>query len=105
MDSSVSEAEKSTLIIRLERNQKDLLQLRSTLSSYTCEPRTYSLYQSLEILRDGLDGLSAINSKIMVAIKVNENDSGLLERAKKLLIKFNQLQQDVEAYVDDARNS
>lgn len=105
MNSNVSEVEKSALVMRLERNQKDLLQLKSKLNSYTCEPRTYLLHERIEKLRQGLENLRTKNSEVMVAlIGSKETVEGFVERTTKLLTEFNQLQQGIEEYVVGARN-
>ncbi len=105
MNSQINEVDKSALVIRLERNQKDLLQLKSQLSSYTCEPRTYQFFERIETLRNGLETLSATNSEIIASLKQRKRTvENYVERAKKLLLEFNQLQQGVDEYVAGARN-
>lgn len=104
MNTKVKEAEKSALVIRLERNQKDLQQLQSKLNSYTCEPRTQSLFERIEILRKGLETLSTTNSEIITSLKGSKLVvQGYMERAKKQLSEFKQLQQSVEEYMVGAR--
>jgi hypothetical protein len=104
MNSKVNEVEKSTLVMRLERNQKDLLQLKCKLNSYTCEPRTQSLFERIEILRKYLETLSATNTEIITSLKGSKQVvKGYMESAKKHLLEFNQLQQSVDEYVVGAR--
>lgn len=99
------EVDKSALVIRLERNQKDLLQLKSKLNSYTCEPRTLSLFESMENLRNGLESMSAANSEILQALKEKKRMvDPYIDTVKEQLQKFNQLQQGVESYVQGARS-
>ena len=105
MQSDINEVEKSALVIRLERNQKDLLQLKTQLSSYICEPRTYQFFVRIETLRDGLDNLSATNSEIIASLKERKRVvKKYVKRAKKLLLDFNQLQQGVDDYIAGARS-
>ena len=58
MQSDVKELSPSSLVMRLERNQTDLLKMKSALSSYTCEPRTLSLFERCEALKSKLEHLS-----------------------------------------------
>lgn len=104
MNTNVNEAEKSALVIRLERNQKDLQQLKNKLNSYTCEPRTQSLFERIELLRKGLETLSTTNSEIISSLKDRKlMVKGYMEKAKKHLSEFTQLQKSVEDYVVGAR--
>jgi cell fate (sporulation/competence/biofilm development) regulator YlbF (YheA/YmcA/DUF963 family) len=105
MKSDIKEVEKSLLVIRLERNQNDLQQLKTKLSSYICEPRTYSLFERIESLRSGLDNLSSSNQEVIRSIKTRKRSvEAYVERAKEQFQKFNQLQQGVEEYLDGVRN-
>lgn len=105
MDSDLKEVEKSALVIRLERNQNDLLQLKSKLNSYICEPRTYSLFERIEALKNGLENLSNSNTQIIGSLKNRKKSvETYVESAKEHLSKFNKLQQGVEEYVASARN-
>ncbi|MGB5819336.1 MAG: hypothetical protein WBG90_07605, partial [Saonia sp.] len=59
----------NTCIVRMERNNRDLAQLSKKLSCYTCEPRTYSLYERIEVLRNRLDALKNNNSEIIKSLR------------------------------------
>jgi len=105
MKSDLKEVEKSALVMRLERNQKDLHQLKCKLNSYICEPRTYSLFERIESLRNGLETLSTSNTQVLRSLKNRKKSvENYLESAKEQLMKFNKLQQGVEDYVANARN-
>lgn len=105
MKSKVNEVDKSTLVMRLERNQKDLDQLKCKLNSYTCEPRTHSLFERIESLKSGLESLSAANMEIIQSLKEKKKAvDSYMESAKEQFVKFHQLQQNVEEYVMGARN-
>lgn len=105
MKSDVKEFDKSSLVMRLERNQNDLRQLKSTLNSYICEPRTYSLFERIESLRHGLEDLSNTNTEIIQSLKGRKKSiSNYVERAKKQFQEFNNLQRNVEDYVAGVRN-
>ncbi len=105
MKSNLKEVEKSALVIRLERNQNDLRQLKSKLNSYTCEPKTYSLFERIETLRNGLENLSESNTQIIRSLKSRKRSiETYFDSAKEQLTKFNQLQQGIDDYVASARN-
>jgi len=105
MKSDLKEVEKSTLVMRLERNQNDLRQLKNKLNSYICEPKTYSLFERIEALRSGLETLNDSNTQIIRSLKNRKKSvETYIDSAKEQLSKFNQLQQGVEDYVASARN-
>ncbi|MFS4491821.1 hypothetical protein [Maribacter sp. 2308TA10-17] len=105
MKSDVKEVDKSALVLRLERNQNDLQQLKRKLNSYTCEPRTYSLFERIESLRSGLENLSNSNSEIIRSLKSRKKSvEAYVDSAKEQFQKFNQLQQGIDEYVAGARN-
>ena len=105
MKKDPSSLDKSALVMRLERNQNDLRQLRSALNSYTCEPRTQSLFERLESLRHALEDLTATNSEIIQALKAPKKSIGnSLERAMQQFTEFSILQKGVEEYVTGTRN-
>lgn len=93
------ETTKNALLLRLERNQKDLMQLRNKLSSYRCEPRTYSLFERIETLRNAMDNLSSTNSEIISALKEHKRTVGeYVDQAKNQLSEFKRLNAGVEDY-------
>ncbi len=93
------ETEKNVLVVRLERTQLDLQQLRSQLDSYRCEPRTYGLYETMESLRRGMDRLSRSNLEIINRFRVQKKAvSDCFETAKEQFLEFEQLKSRVEAY-------
>ena len=105
MKSIENHVEKNTLVMRLERNQKDLVQLKSKLNSYICEPRTQYLFERIELLRKELETLSKTRVEIISSLKDGKKTAkSYIERGKKYLLEFNQIQQSVEQYVTGARN-
>lgn len=95
----VRESEKNALLLRLERNQKDLSQLRNKLSSYRFEPRTYTLFERMENLRRSMDSLSYTNSEIIRALKGHRKTVGdYVERAKHQFSEFKRIHDSVEEY-------
>ena len=53
------------VIVRLERNNRELLDLSNRLRSYKCEPKTYSLFERLEEIRDHLENLAGSNREVI----------------------------------------
>ncbi|MUH36211.1 hypothetical protein D9O36_10190 [Zobellia amurskyensis] len=97
----VEENDKNAIVVRLERNQKDLVQLRTKLNSYRCEPKTYSLYERIESLRSKMDSLSHSNSEIITSLKdTRKSVTTHLERAKRQLTEFRRLNDGVSEYLD-----
>ncbi len=100
---SVRETDKNVLVLRLELNQKDVKRLRSQLSSYRCEPTTYSLFERIESLRNGLDNLSKTNSEIIRSLKEKKKKVDYyVERAKYQFSEFNNLHSSIEDYIQRA---
>lgn len=96
---------RSSLVTKLERNEKDVRQLRSKLNSYVCEPCTYSLFERIEMLKNGLDSLSAANREIIASIKGHRKTvDDCVEKVKQQFLKFKALRKDVDDYMNVARN-
>ena len=95
----IRENEKNAMVIRLERVQKDLIQLRGQLRSYRCEPKTYSLFEYVETLKRGMDRLSISNIEVIDRLKNPRNSiSNHFEKAKQQFSKFEQLKDGVADY-------
>ncbi len=100
---SVRETEKNALVLRLELNQKDVKRLRSQLSSYRCEPTTYSLFERIESLRSGLDNLSKTNTEIISSLREKKKKVDFyVERARHQFSEFNMLHNGIEEYIQGA---
>lgn len=99
-DFTSSELKSNSLVIHLERNLKDVHQLRSKLNSYCCEPQTYSLFERIESLKSGLETLSRKDQEIISALKERKKTAKeYVERVKQHYSEFNKLQQGVEEYL------
>ncbi|MFH6603913.1 hypothetical protein ACEZ3G_10535 [Maribacter algicola] len=97
--------ERNNLVLRLERNQREVGQLKNKLNSYVCEPKTYSLFERIETLKTGLDRLSISNREILQALKERKKSVGdHLENIRQQLSEFHELQQGVHDYVRGVRN-
>ncbi|WP_373519492.1 hypothetical protein [Pricia sp.] len=96
---NIRESEKNALVIRLERTQKDLVQLRGQLDSYRCEPKTYGLFEYIETLKKGMDKLSDTNTEIIDKLREQRKAvSDHIEKAKQQFLKFDQLKDGVADY-------
>jgi chromosome segregation ATPase len=99
------EAERNTLTLKLERHQNDLSQLRRKLSSYICEPTTYSLFERLESLKNALEKLRHDNAEIITNVQGHRrNMEDYILRIKHQFVQFNLLQQGVDEYIEGARH-
>ncbi|MFK7813896.1 MAG: hypothetical protein AB8B59_15480 [Maribacter sp.] len=105
MKPDLKEVEPNALVIRLERNQNDLRQLKNKLNSYICEPRTQSLFERIETLKNALDTLSESNTQIITSLKNSKKSiETYVDSVKEQFTKFGQLQQGIDDYVASARN-
>lgn len=105
MKSDVKELNQSSLVMRLERNQTDLLKMKSALSSYTCEPRTLSLFERCETLKNKLESLSKAHEEILQSLKGHKTSlSNYMDRAKQQFQEFSRIQKGVEDYIVGARS-
>tara|TARA_R110002051_G_scaffold309037_1_gene381396 strand:+ start:3659 stop:4003 length:345 start_codon:yes stop_codon:yes gene_type:complete len=96
---------RSTSVLRLERNNKDLLQLQKMLSCYRCEPKTYERFEELAELKMRLQELRKSNLGIISAIhNGGEFQKGNLGRVRKQLLEFNELQKRVVRYSNPIRS-
>ncbi len=92
-------------IVLLERNNKDLLQLKNQLSSYTCEPKTYCLYEQFSGLKERLDRLRNVNMDIIASLKRGKKMlDNQMEAISIQFNEFNDLQSGVIAYQEGVRN-
>ena len=95
----------NALVVHLERNLKDANQLKKKLSSYHCEPQTYSLFERIESLRSGLESFSATNEDIINAIRAHKKSAKeYVENVKQQYSEFNRLQEAVEEYMGLTRS-
>ena len=96
----------NALVVHLERNLKDAKQLKKKLSSYHCEPQTYSLYERIESLRSGLESFSATNEDIINTLRGHKKSAKeYVEKVKQQYSEFNRLQEAVEEYMGLTRST
>ncbi len=90
----------------LERNNQDLLQLKTQLSCYTCEPKTYTMFEQYTTLKERLDYLFAYNLDVIAALqrgrKMVKNN---LEIIAQQIKEFNELKRGVMTYRSNVRSA
>lgn len=95
---------RSTSVLRLERNNRDIFQLNRMLCCYRCEPRTYERYEELIALKSRLTQLRKSNLEMIAAITKGEDQpKGRLGRIRTQLLEFNELQRRVVDYRNPVR--
>jgi hypothetical protein len=99
----IRETEKNALVLRLERNQKDVDRLLDKLGSYRYEPRTHGLFERRESLRNGLEDLTRTNAEIIASLREKKRlvDS-YVESAKRQFAEFIVLHGSIEEYIQGA---
>ena len=98
-------ADQSALVLRLERNEKYVRQLRNKLNSYVCEPNTYSLFERIQTLKNGLDSFSTNNREIIATIRDHKKSvEDYIDKVKQQISEFNELRKNVDDYVEVANN-
>lgn len=91
-------------IHRLERNRKELVVLQEHLSSYVCEPKTYSLFENCELLKTRLARMQKLNRELVEAIRERkQNIQESLTISAELLNAFHELERQVLEYIGMAR--
>jgi hypothetical protein len=94
------EPNENMLVIQLERNLMDVDQLRNKLNSYSCEPQTYSHFERIESLKNGLESFKKTNKDIINSLRGHkESVKGYMEKVKEQYANFNELRQGVEEYL------
>jgi len=90
---------KSGCILKLERTNNDLSHLEKKMTSYVCEPNTYTLFIKSESLRQTLRSLKNSNAELINALK-REKDLkiDLFEKTMDQVRSFMEIQKSVEEY-------
>ncbi|MEL6918130.1 MAG: hypothetical protein AAFO99_10425 [Bacteroidota bacterium] len=103
--SSVKNLDNNAYILRMERNNRDLVQLGKKLNSYVCEPKTYGLFERIELLRNKLEKLKDTNYEIMVSLRGHKKIlDDQLNRIKQQFLEFKELEKSVTEYMAGARS-
>ncbi len=89
---------------RLERNNDELLHLQTSLKSYVCEPKTYSLFERLQGLKKHLENLRKRNQELIEALKGHKNClEEQLERSRQQFEEYRELERNVLEYIGMAK--
>lgn len=92
------------MILRLERNNSQILSLKDKLSSYVCEPKTLSLFEHMESLKSRLERMRDSNLEVISMLK---DQKKTLETRKENIInrfkEFKELEDNVFEYIGMAR--
>ena len=100
-----SGSKRNALVVRLERNLKDVNLLKTKLNSYNCEPQTYSLFERIEALRRGLETLRRNDQEIIAALKERKKSAKeCAEEVNEHYSEFHKLQRGVEEYLGLTQN-
>ena len=103
--SSPNNRDNNACTLRLERIGRDLIQLRHKLSSYTCEPRTYNLYEQIEDLRIRLENLRSANLEIRISLREDRRTiEDYVEMVKEQNREFRELENGITDYMNLAKN-
>jgi len=91
---------KANEILRLQRTNKDIVQLSNKLKSYTCEPCTHSLFESLQSLKEKMESLKDDNDKIISSASQQQNTlEDLVDTVANQLQDFIELRKGVLDYI------
>lgn len=90
--------------MRLERSYSNILHLKNRLNSYSCEPRTYSLFEQLEDLKLKIELLSIAHLKLMNTLKKPVHFIDLKkQQVKENINSVNLMEQAVSEYIELAK--
>ena len=99
LDRTGSNLPSTNELLRLQRANKDLLQLSNTLNSYTCEPCTQTLYEQIQSLRRRMEELRSSNHEVLTSVEKKKSSfEDIAVRVKKQLRDFSELQKGVFDY-------
>ncbi|MEN1783788.1 MAG: hypothetical protein AAGF77_01505 [Bacteroidota bacterium] len=88
------------IFLRLERSQQCVSRLLKNLRSYKYEPKDYSLYVDLELLRTGLSKLQEDQRHLFVTLQQHKLDlQKASQKVDELLVRFGALEKDIAAYL------
>ncbi len=95
---------KTSSILRLERINSEILLLKDNLRSYTCEPKTSSLFEQREAIKHELEGMRSSNQELIK--KMQSPKRGLENRLESItgrLRQFHELERSVLEYIGRAK--
>lgn len=94
----------NSILLRLERNNRNLSYLKEKLSSYVCEPKTLNLFEQKEYLREKLEGLRNSNQELMSALKQRQvSFEDRMEHVREQRRALRELENKVLEYIGMAK--
>lgn len=92
------------IIQRLERSNREIIHLRETLRSYVCEPKTYKLFERLEVLKRRLELLQKKNIEVINSLNGHKKSKDeQWERCRQHLQEYRELELNVLEYIGMAK--
>lgn len=92
----------SRLVIRLERNNRELIHLRNTLRSYLCEPKTPGLFERYEKLKRQLEDLYNENMQVIKDFRAHQEEFAL-DGCREQLMAYEELERRILEYIGMAK--
>ena len=94
----------TSVILRLERINSDISSLKDNLRSYTCEPKTSSLFEQREAIKGKLEGMRNSNRELIKNMQSRKRDlDNRLESITNRLKQFQELERNVLEYIGRAK--
>ncbi len=90
-------------ILRLERNNKEILSLKDKLNSYICEPKTPKLYEQMESLKNRMECMRDTNLEMINVLRNQHTSNQYTGNISKQLREFQKLENNVFEYIGMAR--
>ncbi|WP_299433020.1 hypothetical protein [uncultured Maribacter sp.] len=95
------ENEIGNCLIRMERSYRDVMLLKNSLCSYSCEPQTYKLFEEFEDLKLNLELLRISHLKLIDALRPSVNFVELkLQQVNDIVNKTISLKEEVHNYIN-----
>ncbi|RKR13221.1 hypothetical protein CLV91_1936 [Maribacter vaceletii] len=99
-----SEIEIGDSLVRVERSYRNIVHLKSKLTSYSYEPRTYKLFEELEDLKLHLELLHLSHLELIDTLKNPINFvEARLQQVNELLDKSIVVEEGVANYISSAK--
>lgn len=95
---------RTSSILRLERINSDISSLKDNLRSYTCEPKTPSLFEQREDIKTKLEGMRNSNQELINSMQAKKRDLDTrLDSITGRLKQFHELERSVLEYIGMAK--
>ncbi|WP_298486136.1 hypothetical protein [uncultured Maribacter sp.] len=94
------ENEIGNCLIKMERSYRDVMLLKNSLCSYSCEPQTYKLFEKFEDLKLNLELLRMAHLKLIDTLRLSVNFVELkLQQVNDIVNKTISLKEEVYNYI------